>query len=239
MTDFATNMCLACAAGLLEECLNPEILNEDGETWIIPCAVEFVIGVAAEPKGQAGRPVKDGDFKDPLSTGRKRAAMLYPILPNMVCEWAGLKAAGGGVVPIVGCDWNIIQPIKSPIGGDVHHGPSKSVLRNDPGNAHRICKSCHHTWHAKNDKFYPGERPADGGDWFPEGAWVPHDPTTEATEEEIEEANLGRDSQNERASDAQISAIRTQRAVRSGAFFAEGEAANPFSDVGDGLPSPE
>lgn len=236
MAEYQTHLCPACAAGLPEECSNPKYIDIEGSEDIIPCYIEFAVLMSVEmrERGEVGRPVKEGDFKDPLSTGRKRAAMLYPILPDMVCEWAGLKAAGGGVVPIVGCDWNIIQPIKSPIGGDVHHGPSKSVLRNDPGNAHRICKSCHHTWHAKNDRFYPGERPANGADWYPEGDWVPHDPLTEATEEEIAEANRGREAENDRASEEQISAIRTHRAVRSGSFFGPEGYANPFSELGDG-----
>ena len=40
------------------------------------------------------------EYSDPVSTGRKRAKEMYPIHAGMVCEWAGLKLAGGGVIPI-------------------------------------------------------------------------------------------------------------------------------------------
>lgn len=153
MPESQTHMCPACAAGLLEECLNPEILNEDGETWIIPCAVEFTqlisIGGPKE-KGDPGRPtLGPGEVTDPKSTGRKRAAMLAPILTGQVCAWAGLRHAGGGVVPILGCNGH--QLIEKKGGdeeqgfwqGDRHHGPDKNTLNNSVGmNLHSICVDC-------------------------------------------------------------------------------------------------
>jgi len=49
-----------------------------------------------------GRPMSEpSDIRDVTSTGRKRAAMMYPIFKDMVCEWAGLAKAGGGVEPII------------------------------------------------------------------------------------------------------------------------------------------
>ena len=153
MPESQTHMCPACAAGLLEECLNPEILNEDGETWIIPCAVEFTqlisIGGPKE-KGDPGRPtLGPGEVTDPKSTGRKRAAMLAPILTGQVCAWAGLRHAGGGVVPILGCNGHALIENKggdSKQGlwqGDRHHGPDKNTLNNSVGmNLHSICVDC-------------------------------------------------------------------------------------------------
>lgn len=139
--------------------------------------------------------IKDGyeaskdlaDYKDPVSTGRKRAAEMYPISPGMVCEWANLKKAGGGVVPIVGC---VGRPAS-----DRHHGPDKNTMNNAPSNLHRICDFCHNTWHALNDPYY-GERPTHTQPFIPKGEkgvdWFDHDANTKATMEEILEAEAKR-----------------------------------------------
>jgi hypothetical protein len=127
------------------------------------------------------------DYKDPVSTGRKRAAEMYPISPGMVCEWAGLKNAGGGVVPIVGC---LGRPAS-----DRHHGPDKNTMNNAAGNLHRICDYCHNTWHALNDPHY-GERPVHTMPFIPNGTlgidWFAHDADTKATTAEILEAETRR-----------------------------------------------
>ena len=124
------------------------------------------------------------DYKDPVSTGRKRAAEMYPISPGMVCEWAGLKKAGGGVVPIIGC---LGRPAS-----DRHHGPDKNTMNNAPGNLHRICDYCHNTWHAYNDPHY-GERPPHTQPFVPvDVEWFDHDPDTKASKEEIMEAESKR-----------------------------------------------
>lgn len=127
------------------------------------------------------------DYKDPVSTGRKRAAEMYPISPGMVCEWAGLKKAGGGVVPIVGC---VGRPAS-----DRHHGPDKNTMNNAPGNLHRICDFCHNTWHALNDPHY-GERPVHTKPFIPMGElgvdWFEHDAETKASTQEIMDAEAKR-----------------------------------------------
>lgn len=123
-------------------------------------------------KRPVGRPPKESgeDMSDVLSTGRKRAKAAAPISTGMVCEWARLEKAGGGVEPIVGCPNNPAA--------DVHHGPDKSVLNNEVGiNLHRICKHCHHRWHAANDKYYDEPRPENGETWVPNLEWSPHDPS--------------------------------------------------------------
>jgi hypothetical protein len=108
------------------------------------------------------------EMKDVLSTGRKRAAKAAPIHDGMVCEWAGLLNAGGGVVPIIGCIGNPAS--------DRHHGPDKNVLNNVVKvNLHRICDNDHARWHQLNDPYY-GERPADGEPFVPiNGAGRMHD----------------------------------------------------------------
>lgn len=92
-----------------------------------------------------GRPhITDGSkLADVLTTGRHRAAVRISkeyLAAQHVCSWAGLAAAGGGVVPIIGCPGNIAT--------DRHHGPNKSVLDNDDNyvdfghNLHAICRYC-------------------------------------------------------------------------------------------------
>ena len=99
--------------------------------------------------GEVGRPTKDPeDVTDKLSTGRKRAAQLYPLYRENKCEWQGKKNCGGGS-SIVGC----IEGLQV----HRHHGPVKDTLRNEPGNVHRICNNCHARWHAVNDPLYNEE----------------------------------------------------------------------------------
>lgn len=111
--------------------------------------------------------------KDEKSTGRKRAALLYPFICNNCkhtkqqhstdnrctkdlcdcnefmwepCEWKGLKGAGGGRNPIIGC-LDGVQFAR-------HHGPIKDTMRNELGNVHRVCATCHQHWHNINDSYY-------------------------------------------------------------------------------------
>lgn len=109
---------------------------------------------------------REGSLKDQQSTGRKRAAKLYPLDPAASCEWRGLKHAGGGKIPIVGCPSGFQQAR--------HHGPDKNTLNNDKGNVHRICHTCHNRWHTEND-----------GGYGVEDSILKHDPNTLATPEEI------------------------------------------------------
>lgn len=187
-------VCWPCVVGLHDECLAVELVESDDieGNWVRCCcfnrrdedAEAFVRGV--------GRPLSEpSDITDIVSTGRKRAAMMYPIYEGMVCEWAGLRYAGGGVEPIIGCDGNTLSTGKGPDKGDRHHGPDKNVINNSPDNVHRICSRCHNRYHAQNNKYYPGDRPPTDQPWLPEapeGMTVrKHDSETLATDEEIEE----------------------------------------------------
>lgn len=135
----------------------------------------------------------DEDLRDQESTGRKRAVADFPVPTveegGMLCEWAGLAYAGGGAVPIVGCDGKKIAKTKQPVDGflpgNVHHGPDKSTINNEQGNVHRVCPFCHNRWHSLNDPLY-GDRPASGMPFIPlSGDNAPHDTDTEATEAEM------------------------------------------------------
>lgn len=104
-------------------------------------------------------PVEPKEMKDPVSTGRKRAAVMYPIVGGQVCEWSWRKHCGGGVEPIVGCTGRPASHI--------HHGPSKSTLDNERNNISLVCEFCHNRWHSANDKYYIEPRPKDNGPWLP------------------------------------------------------------------------
>lgn len=186
--------CVYCISGLHEECGDPAE-REDG-LFECCCAQQVVEFVDIETSRGPGRPLLPVDqITDITSTGRKRAAALYPIFPGQMCEWAGLKNAGGGVYPIIGCKGNTIAEARKsedlPEGvasrGDRHHGPDKNVLNNAPSNLHRICSYCHNRWHFLNNPTYKLPRPPAGEPWLPEGDWQEHDPVTKATDEEIEQ----------------------------------------------------
>lgn len=137
--------CASCGRGFHWEC----------EEGCESCHLEEerrVKELRSTPRGGwgVGQPIKDpDDIRDRHSTGRKRAAIQFPIIKHRACEWQGQKNCGGGI-PIVGC-----------IDGkqrDAHHGPIKDTLENTPGNVHRICKPCHNRWHTVNDKEYNEEK---------------------------------------------------------------------------------
>jgi len=109
---------------------------------------------------------RDETLRDQQSTGRKRAAVLYPLDRDASCEWKGLRFAGGGKHPIIGCVDGKQQAR--------HHGPNKNTLANEQGNVHRICHTCHNRWHAENDEDY---------NW--DGPWDAHNVAIKATLEEI------------------------------------------------------
>ncbi len=129
--------CLGCGRGFHDEC----------EIGCKSCHPDIdQLFKATVSIGGRGAPIKEPeDVKDRHSTGRKRAALLYPIVKENPCEWRGKKNCGGGT-PIVGCI-NGFQRHR-------HHGPVKDTLRNEAGNVHRICNHCHNRWHAVNDPVY-------------------------------------------------------------------------------------
>lgn len=128
-------------------------------------------------------------LKNPMRTGRLRANSVKPIKPGDTCEWAGLKFAGGGIVPIVGCLGNAAVT--------VHHGPDKDWLNNNEENLHKLCKDCHTAYHKFNDPFYDWKRPEPGTPfYFREEVLdrvVPHDKETKATKTEMLKAIMDRE----------------------------------------------
>lgn len=155
-----------------------------GYTWECRSGCDKITDVPIdEDKKERGGQTKDrAAVKDLESTGRKRAAEMYPIKVGMTCEWSELKSAGGGVISIIGCSGGVAT--------NRHHGPDKNTLNNEMGNVHRICSTCHNRYHAANDKYYVGERPPGDSPWLPVGDLIPHDSVTKATPEEIIESEL-------------------------------------------------
>lgn len=194
MSDPTT--CWPCVSGLHAECIDG--LVEDGMVTCC-CGGTGTPGFAGEviihgERQSGGKSLDEiGDIK---STGRKRAAQIAPIFDGMLCEWANLMYAGGGVEPIMGCRGNTIAMAKSKAEakskgadqvGRLHHGPDKNTLNNTPGvNLHRICEDCHQRWHALNNQYYEGERPSANEQWLPRGDWQKHDPDTQWTEDEYQ-----------------------------------------------------
>jgi hypothetical protein len=169
--------CVSCRLELCYSCYEPEETFDtifDGEGGKRVQKVEPVLETEKRPVGRPRLPPEE--LKDALRAGRLRAGRTIKIEPGTICQWAGLKFAGGGIRPIIGC-------VGRPAGAR-HHGPNKSTADNEIGsNLHLICHQCHNRWHALNDEFY-GERPADGADYLPRadaGTNNFHDPNSTAT----------------------------------------------------------
>lgn len=182
-------MCLACQIGAYAECfmLNGVRCNTKTQVVEAPKGKVKIKGDPShdkKPKGASPKLKPDDDVRDAKSTGRKRAAVLLPLTKadgtKVKCEWAGLKFAGGGKNPIVGCTGNPAT--------NRHHGPDKNTLNNsreNPRNIHAICAWCHNRWHAANDIGYEAYVEEVGG---PEKLPA-HDMETQATADELVVAN--------------------------------------------------
>lgn len=170
-------VCISCLRGFYDECgHDPPKTGENSDTSIggnssvnsqsgsitdelaqqsetSPSASDY--DADEQPTGKRSRRTKPDDaVRDQQSTGRKRAARLYPLHREELCEWAEASddnPKGGGTSPIViGCFKT--QQAR-------HHGPEKNTLNNDPGNVHRICHWHHNLWHRMNDPNYDPNHP--------------------------------------------------------------------------------
>ncbi len=161
-------MCVMCASGLPSSCLGiscdsslPSPVTESDPSLTLEVSDDSDDDVrgrgtrATSSRNSGGR---DANLKDQQSTGRKRAARLYPLSFESPCEWVNRSNCGGGTHPIRGCVSGTQQAR--------HHGPDKSVVNNEEGNVHRICHYCHNRWHVANDATY---------DWNA-GYYNPHNP---------------------------------------------------------------
>lgn len=144
MTVQRTAVCLPCGRGFHLECRKCKKGKCHKEKEIDHGPSENVYAESNDSP-QRRKSARE-NLRDPKSTGRKRAARLYPLDRGAPCEWRGLRNCGGGLRPIIGClDGN--QQHR-------HHGPVKETTRNELGNVHRICDDCHVHWHELNDLIY-------------------------------------------------------------------------------------
>jgi hypothetical protein len=153
--------CIPCLQGMPDLCMtggNCDSGNESAQSETSNAnelsSVRMSDGVYTEEDYERKPPrirKRSATLKDPLSTGRKEAARLYPLYEDRDCEWAYSEKAGGGKHPIKGCAVRFGVPNKQV---NRHHGPDKDTMNNDEGNVHRICSHCHNKWHAANDDDY-------------------------------------------------------------------------------------
>lgn len=130
--------CISCGRGILGECNCEIATGGDKSNKDSPPVAE---------NRSPGRPkLLDEEITDPQSTGRKRAAQLWPLDLEAPCEWQFKANCGGGKHPILGCATGMQR--------NIHHGPDKNTLNNARDNIHKICPTCHNRWHAVNDKDY-------------------------------------------------------------------------------------
>lgn len=137
--------CIACLKGRKWECeYRGECSEHIPNTASSPEEIESPVGES--PIREINTYKDDAVLKDQQSTGRKRAAVMYPLDSEQDCEWKLKDKCGGGSYPIMGCRDGKQQAR--------HHGPDKNTLNNDEGNVHRICHTCHNRWHYRNDDEY-------------------------------------------------------------------------------------
>lgn len=162
-------LCPPCFAQLHDFCVQPKEAScccwSDDKIATMPghsLVESFTEFINDTPKQKDGT-----ELNDIISTGRKRAAILKPIpAGGTICEWAGLKFAGGGAKPITGCASTVVFQERGKYAR--HHGPDKSTLNNAKDNLHLICPTCHNRWHSLNDPLY-GIRPDEGKPFLPVG----------------------------------------------------------------------
>lgn len=160
--------CSPCLNGKHEECVN-EIVEEiicgcahiDSPT---PTPVLGTIAAALEEQGlsevgeESTRRLKlDSAVTDPQSTGRKRAAALYPLKDEkgnrVPCDLANKKAPtlpNYMEVQIDGCG---VRPATIATHARARHHNDYNTLNNERENILLLCNSCHALLHAKNDPF--------------------------------------------------------------------------------------
>ena len=144
--------CIACRLGRKWECRHNgdcsssgNVISSGSSGDVSPSSEDSSEGISG-PVREINTYKNDATLRDQQSTGRKRAAEMYPLDRDADCEWKMQKNCGGGSHPITGCADGKQQ--------SRHHGPDKNTLNNDEGNVHRICHKCHNRWHAKNDVGY-------------------------------------------------------------------------------------
>ena len=148
--------CFSCLRGFHKTCRsdsnNPCECDHDLKDKLTVITAEQILtdDDLPEPVKNPHRLKRDQSLRDQQSTGRKRAARMYPLQKDQPCQWFNQRNVGGGTVPIIGCGIDSVPGLQQ----NRHHGPDKNTLNNEPGNVWLICARCHNTWHSKNDENY-------------------------------------------------------------------------------------
>ena len=130
--------CISCLRGFHEECLpgcdncHPKIEESQSLT------IEHKEDRLAWSK-------ENNDVRDPHSTGRKRAAKLFPLDKQAPCEWQGkgtIEFPGTNLKPVETCTEGKQQ---------CRHHIDYNTLNNSETNVVRICHTCHVKFHWNND----------------------------------------------------------------------------------------
>lgn len=110
----------------------------------------------ADTKTVVRRQKNDMAVTDPQSTGRKRAAKLYPLIdPNgnkLPCDFQNRKSCLPSYmeVQIDGCG---VRTGTMPNFAQSRHHHDYNVMNNERENIGLLCLSCHNLLHAKNDPY--------------------------------------------------------------------------------------
>ena len=98
----------------------------------------------------------DDAVTDQQSTGRKRAAKLYPLKDEhgnkLPCDLAG-KSAGLPTYMEVQIDGCGIRPGTMPNPAQSRHHNDYNTLNNERSNVALLCHACHNLLHSRNDPF--------------------------------------------------------------------------------------
>lgn len=117
---------------------------------------ESVIDLTDEPVKATRRNKDDSSVTDPQSTGRKRAAALYPLTDangnKLPCDFQNKKNCLPSYMEeqIDGCG---VRHGSMPNFAQARHHHDYNVLNNDRSNVALLCSSCHNLLHARNDPF--------------------------------------------------------------------------------------
>jgi len=159
----ASNICWPCRRGQHNGCAGFVTLHlqcdctHDTVAPVPNSAIGDSLGL--EPTEPDSRTVTrrykdDQSVTDPQSTGRKRAASLYPLIDGngnrLPCDLAGKKDALPNFmkVQIDGCG---VRQGTLPGKAQSRHHHDYNVMNNDRDNIGLLCHSCHNLIHAKND----------------------------------------------------------------------------------------
>ena len=161
------NKCGPCLAGNCADCANEwvdfQLCNCTHAEQPTPTRPVGTIGAALglepeEPDSRRTRRLKSDDaVTDQQSTGRKRAAAMYPLKDEngnrIPCDYANKPAPTLPTYMEVQIDGCGIRQGTLASHAQARHHHDYNTLNNERENVALLCHSCHNLLHAKNDPF--------------------------------------------------------------------------------------